>query len=1257
MPEAMLGSSTAPIDLGDGYTIVATDVRGTVAAEPRGDSTRSFDKSDLDVLLQTAGLRHEKSVTLRVAPPLAPPGAGARDVAPRAVGRVAFQVPHRPEERPLVLIEDELGALRWQLPQARGAPVAAGAVGFGPRGLQTFSTFDIAIREVPVEDGARGLLDVGKKVLKVFVYPVVDAILGPIVQGFARRWEEHNRPYLARAYGPTNYKGDPNGAPPLSGGEWQRLAGGRALLFVHGTFSSCGAFSVIAPEVMQELARRYGDRTFAFNHFTMSDDPRQNALRLLQQVPPGVQLDVDIICHSRGGLVARELARIGAGGAGGGTIRVGSIVLVGVPNAGTALASDDHMVEMIDRFTTIAHLIPPGAVRSVVDALVLVLKLVGHGLLHDLAGLRAMNPSGPFLPTLNEPGSSGPTLFAIAADFEPKAGTPWFSLTRAEDAAMDAVFEQTPNDLVVPRDGVYAGNGAPGFPVPAERQLVFVPGDGVIHTEYFSFARTQQQLLSWLQANAEGARAFSAVGASWSPPASQIDLMARVLDDFRNQALALLASRDGAGAARGIRAPDLSPAELSALRPHVIDLREGKFRRGGSYYTPQSDVDAIFETHIPAWLDSRPQAEPLRLVVYAHGGLTGERDGLTIAHKHVEWWKQNGVYPLYFVWETGLFDALGSILESVASRIPGLGRRDLWDYTTDPMVEVGCRALGGVKIWGAMKQFAGAASAPEGGALYVADKLAAYCRQPAARPPVELHAVGHSAGSIFHAHFLPAAMRQGVPAFRTLQLLAPAIRVDEFKERLLPLVGQYAQQLSVFTMLRHYEEADNCGGVYRKSLLYLIYNALEPERNQPILGLEMSIRGDSQVKRALGLDGTTGQGEVVWSVTGASTGRSASQSSSHGGFDDDAATMSSVVARVLGEPNAPVAYRGAAGASRSWSRSTDWLEQFDVTGFATSVPLASAAETPRAEPIGAASFVSRPVGAPSSPSPPTASQMAKPSTSTVVQGGGSTGGRRLALCIGIDRYSAPYTLAGCVNDANAWKQALGGLGFEVSPLMDGQATHAAITQQLRAMISGAQSGDVIVMQYAGHGTELPDLSGDEASKRDQALVPFDYEEGAFLIDDDLRAIFQEIRPGVSLTVFADCCHSGTITRLFAPNAALAATGSRPRFLIPSQEQIRAHRRFRESLRSRALARDIVDRSAIRWVSFAACHDTESAYETSGSGDFTRLAVPILRGNMDGITNRQFQEKVLASFGEGRRQSPQLDCAEEYEMVPVFGTVP
>ena len=57
----------------------------------------------------------------------------------------------------------------------------------------------------------------------------------------------------------------------------------------------------------QQLASHYGSGILALEHFTLSQSPLQNALDFLMACSPGIT--IDIMSHSRGGLVADVLAK------------------------------------------------------------------------------------------------------------------------------------------------------------------------------------------------------------------------------------------------------------------------------------------------------------------------------------------------------------------------------------------------------------------------------------------------------------------------------------------------------------------------------------------------------------------------------------------------------------------------------------------------------------------------------------------------------------------------------------------------------------------------------------------------------------------------------------------------------------------------------------------------------------------------------------------------------------------------------------
>lgn len=661
---------------------------------------------------------------------------------------------------------------------------------------------------------------------------------------------------------------------------------------------------------------------------------------------------------------------------------------------------------------------------------------------------------------------------------------------------------------------------------------------------------------------------------------------------------------DGARSGRGAAAV---AGQQPDLKPHLVNLSMGELSGGGAWTTTRADIAAMFGEHLPRALErARAAGQPLRLMFQAHGGLNDEASGLAVARKSVAWWLENDIYPVYFAWETGLFDSIGQLLRRAVA-----GKRDFADFTSDPLIQETVRLLGAPKIWGVMKQNAQAASWPDtlgvsrqvhperqGGAHLVAQQLAAFCKHHG--KDVELHAVGHSAGAIFHAWFIPCALGLGVTRFRSLHLMAPAVRVDLFKQNLAPLLGAPAGigDLTVYTMKDGFETRDHCAQIYRKSLLYLIYHALEPQRQTPILGLEENLRADSELSRLFGLSGGAGRAEVIWSRTQAVKGASASNATSHGGFDDDASTMGSIARRILGKADheAIVEYVPAGDADRG--------AQWGDAAVDTSGPI-----------------------------------MVKPQPDRRgddTRTGAHQGARR-ALCVGINAY-AERPLAGCLADVDSWRRVLGQAGFAVSLLLDAEATRANIVAELENLIATSRKGDVIVFQYAGHGTRLPDRNADEMDALDEALVPYDYGTGAFLLDDDLGQLYARLPDGVNLTCFMDCCHSGD-------NARVLFADERPRFLPASPDMIEAHRIYRDKApgAARAFAPTVEAKPTFE-VSFAACSPTESAWESGGQGAFTVRATAILAQGYDGLSNGQFIERVRADFGDDARQHVQLDSS-------------
>lgn len=296
---------------------------------------------------------------------------------------------------------------------------------------------------------------------------------------------------------------------PLRAGQVDRV-----LLIIHGTFSKTEMpVSGLGEDFLSWACQTYRG-VIGFDHWTLSKTPEDNARELWEMLDPRLRTGhrLDIVTHSRGGLVARAFVELlGHGEA------VRRVIFVGTPNAGTNLANPQNWGRAADMLVNLTYLDSLGLYGKLSGFLV---NLVVRGAVGDIPGLQAQNPTatGPqqFLGRLQtpQPLPEGVTYTAVAANYEP--GRDEFNVKRvlseAGDSTLDALFAG-PNDLVVDTAHVWAIDAAPtltavGPTLPAERLLLFNPdpqittppgiqlqrASGVHHTNLFTRAETRDFL-------------------------------------------------------------------------------------------------------------------------------------------------------------------------------------------------------------------------------------------------------------------------------------------------------------------------------------------------------------------------------------------------------------------------------------------------------------------------------------------------------------------------------------------------------------------------------------------------------------------------------------------------------------------------------------------------------------------------------------------------------------------------------------------
>lgn len=336
---------------------------------------------------------------------------------------------------------------------------------------------------------------------------------------------------------------------------------------------------------------------------------------------------------------------------------------------------------------------------------------------------------------------------------------------------------------------------------------------------------------------------------------------------------------------------------LTEIRPFVVDVgNNGELSQSGDYWTSEDDLRRLFKEFIPnkakelGW-------EKKRVMLYLHGGLNSESDVAKRVIAFRDNFLANGIYPLHIMWETGALESLADILGDLftqADERAGGGFLEGMKNAKDRVLELTAAPIAG-PMWSEMKENAWRASDHRRGigGMQLIRKYAQEALQALSQGEKnkwELHIVAHSAGSIFTTHAVQHLSTLDIP-FKTVQFLAPAVRIDEFAQYMGPEIQAGKCPKPTLYILNEDQEMDDSVGPYGRSLLWLVSRAFEDKRDTPILGMSTFLKAARNQRDLLG--------DIVVSASQGKPGAETS-SKSHGGFDNDPLTMNSILYRILG---------------------------------------------------------------------------------------------------------------------------------------------------------------------------------------------------------------------------------------------------------------------------------------------------------------------------------------------------------------------
>jgi hypothetical protein len=215
----------------------------------------------------------------------------------------------------------------------------------------------------------------------------------------------------------------------------------------------------------------------------------------------------------------------------------------------------------------------------------------------------------------------------------------------------------------------------------------------------------------------------------------------------------------------------------------------------------------------------------------------------------------------------------------------------------------------------------------------------------------------------------------------------------------------------------------------------------------------------------------------------------------------------------------------------------------------------------------------------------------------------------------------------CEKDAEDLAAIASKQGFKAKILLTERATSARVQRAMRNAAKKLTAGDIFLLTYAGHGSQVEDLTNDEVDSEDETWCLYD----RMFLDDEQRMLYTEFAEGVRILVLCDSCHSGTATR-----SGKSAADRRHRM----HERMRARAMPRETASSIYVARKAEydeiqlglpnpppELKASR-ILISACQDDETAMgDLVAGGCFTRALKKIWnQGGFEG-NYEQFAEQI------------------------------
>jgi hypothetical protein len=236
-------------------------------------------------------------------------------------------------------------------------------------------------------------------------------------------------------------------------------------------------------------------------------------------------------------------------------------------------------------------------------------------------------------------------------------------------------------------------------------------------------------------------------------------------------------------------------------------------------------------------------------------------------------------------------------------------------------------------------------------------------------------------------------------------------------------------------------------------------------------------------------------------------------------------------------------------------------------------------------------------------------------------------------------------LQACEQDAHDMQALADGLGYQSSLLLTRDATVAAVTKAIGAAAKALAPGDTFFITYSGHGGQVPDINGDEASPSTDEIGSFPdrYDEtwvlhDRMLIDDELFALWSRFAPKARIVMLSDSCHSGTVAKPMPWEAPADEPASRRIPLDVEEATYEAHKRQYDRAQRQVPTRT-ASSIAATVVLISGCMDNQTSADGRVNGRFTERLLTVWDGGRFRGSLASLQRAIRA--GMPPTQTPNL----------------